>query len=219
MRRLGAALVGAAALAACLSGCGLPTDDTAKAIDPEDLPETLRPGFTAAATTTAPAPLTEARTVYLLTNPQDIERTVVVEVQRQVDRNATLLEVLATLFGESTSPEEQAAGYFNTLELFEIAEATVTNGIATIDIAPLSPEDLPPPADTLELVAAQLVYTASAHNDVDGVRILLGGEEVSIPTSDADADPGAALTISAYEQFQPDFAPATTTTAPDDEDE
>ena len=213
MGRVGAALVWVAASAACLSGCGLPTDETAHAIDPEDLPETLRPGFTAAATTTAPAPLTEPRTVYLLTNPQDIERTVVVEVQRQVNRNATLLEVLATLFGESTSPEEQAAGYFNTLELFDIAEATVTDGIATIDIAPLSPEDLPPPADTLELVAAQLVYTASAHDNVDGVRILLGGEEVSIPTSDADADPGAALTISAYEQFQPDFAPTSTTTS------
>ena len=217
VRELGAALLGAAALAACLSGCGLPTDETAQPIDPEDLPETLRPGFTATTTTTAPAPLTEARTVYLLTNPQDIERTVVVEAQRQVERNATLAEVLATLFGESTSPEEQAAGYFNTLELFEIANATVTNGIATIDLAPLSPEDMPPPADTLELVAAQLVYTASADEGVNGVRILLSGEEVSIPTSDADAEPGSVLTISAYEQFQPDFAPATTTTAPVDE--
>ena len=213
MRLRLAAFAGVALLvAAGLVGCSLPTDETAEAIDPEDLPESLRPGFTASTTIAVLAPLTEARTVYLLTNPQDIERTVVVAVERQVDRNATLADVLATLFGETTSAEEQAAGYFNTLELFEIADATVSGGVATVDIVPVSPEDFPPPPDTLELVAAQLVYTASAAEDVDGVRILLDGEEVSIPTSDADAEPGSVLTISTYEQFQLEFAPTSPTT-------
>ena len=210
-----AALVLAAAAA---SGCGLPTDDTAQAIDPEELPESLRPGFTASATTTVPAPLTESRTVFLLTNPQDIERTVVVEVERQVERNATLADVLATLFGEATSADEQAAGYFNTLELFEILGATVMDGVATVDIVHLSPEEVPPSADELEFAAAQLVFTAAAAEGVDGIRILLDGEEVSIPTSDADAEPGAVLRTSAYEQFQPDFAPTTTTTSPADDE-
>ena len=207
--------------AAATAGCGLPTDEEAQAIDPEELPETLRPGFTASTTTTFPAPLTEARTVYLLTNPQDIERTIVVEVERQVDRNATLGDVLATLFGEATSAEESDAGYFNTLELFEILSATVIDGVATVDIVHLSPEgeDQPPSADELEFAAAQMVFTASATEGVDGVRILLDGQQVSVPTSDADAEPGSVLRTSAYEQFQPDFAPATTTTsttAPED---
>ena len=213
--RLCALLVAAAAVA----GCGLPTDDAAEAIDPDELPESLRPGFVASTTTTVPAPLTEVRSVYLLTNPQDIERTVVVEVERQVNRNASLGEVLATLFGEATSVEESDAGYFNTLELFEILGATVIDGVATVDIVHLSPEGVPPSADELEFVAAQLVYTASATEGVDGVRILLDGEEVSIPTSDADADPGSVLRTSAYEQFEPDFAPTTTTTASPDEDD
>ena len=202
------------------AGCGLPTDETAQAIDPDELPESLRPGFTASTTTTIPAPLTEARTVFLLTNPQDIERTVVVEVKRQVDRNATLGDVLATLFGEATSTEESDAGYFNTLELFEILSATVADGVATVNIVHLSPEgeDQPPSADELRFAAAQLVFTASATEGVDGVRILLDGEEVSVPTSDADAEPGSVLRTSAYEQFQPDFAPATTTTSPGDDE-
>ncbi len=199
-------------LTAGVSGCALPTDETAQAIDPEQLPETLRPGFTATTTTAAPAPLTESRTVYLLTNPQDIERTVVVPVQRQVDRGAGLAGVLGTLFGESTSAEEQAAGYFNTLELFELSQATVSEGVATIDIVPLAPEDLPPPADTLKLVAAQLVFTALVVDGVDGVTILLDGEAVSVPTSDADAEPGSVLNADAYEQFQLEFAPTSTTT-------
>ena len=199
---------------AAASGCGLPTDENAQAIDPEELPETLRPGFTASTTTTVLAPLTESRSVYLLTNPQDIERTIVVQVERQVDRNATLADVLATLFGEATSAEESDAGYFNTLELFEILSATVIDGVATVDIVHLSPEgeDQTPSADELRFAAAQMVFTASQMERVDGVRILLDGEEVSVPTSDADAEPGAVLRTSAYEQFQPDFAPAPTTT-------
>ena len=206
--------------AASVGGCGLPTDENAQAIDPETLPETLRPGFTATTTTTVPAPLTEARSVYLLTNPQDIERTIVVEVERQVDRNANLADVLASLFGEATLAEESDAGYFNTLELFEILSATVADGVATVDIVHLSPEgeDSAPSADELRFAAAQLVFTAAATEGVDGVRILLDGEEVSVPTSDADAEPGSVLRTSAYEQFQPDFAPTTTTTAPDEDE-
>ena len=156
-RRGVASRLAALALAvAAIAGCGLPTDDDAQAIDPDELPESLRPGFTASTTTTIPAPLTVSRIVYLLTNPQDIERTVVVEVERQVDRNATLGDVLATLFGEATSAEESDAGYFNTLELFEILSATVIDGVATVDIVNLSPEgeDQPPSADELEFAAA-----------------------------------------------------------------
>ena len=215
-RRLAALMLAAIAV----WGCGLPTDENAQAIDPEELPESLRPGFTASTTTTVPAPLTESRPVYLLTNPQDIERTIVVPVERQVDRNATLGDVLASLFGEATSAEESDAGYFNTLELFEILSANVLDGVATVDIVHLSPEgeDQPPSADELRFAAAQLVFTAAATEGVDGVRILLDGEEVSVPTSDADAEPGSVLRTSAYEQFQADFAPTTTTTAPVDEE-
>ena len=221
-RRRGVAcrLAALALAAAAAYGCGLPTDDSAQAIDPDELPESLRPGFTASTTTTVPAPLTEARSVFLLTNPQDIERTIVVEVGRQVGRSATLADVLATLFGEATSTEESDAGYFNTLELFEILSATVIDGVATANIVHLSPEgeDQPPSADELRFAAAQLVFTAAATEGIDGVRILLDGKEVSVPTSDADAEPGSVLRTSAYEQFQPDFAPATTTTSPADDE-
>ena len=201
-RRLAA--VAAAALAVLAGACGIPTDETARAIDSEDLPEALRPGFTAAPTTSVPAaPATEPHTVYLLADPPDIERTIVVEAERPVAVGGTVTEVLATLFGQTTTAEEQAAGYFNTLELFELTGAAAADGVATIDFAPLSPEDNPPPADTLKLAAAQLVFTATEIDGIDGVRILLDSTEVSIPTSDADAEPGAVLRRDNYEQFGP----------------
>ncbi|MCY4069016.1 MAG: ATP-binding protein [Acidimicrobiaceae bacterium] len=197
-------------LAVVVSGCGIPIDENAQVIDSEELPESLRPGFTASTTTTvAAAPQTETRSVFLLTNPQDIERTVVVEVQRQVERGAPLADLLATLFGEPASAEESDAGYFNTLELFEILSATVSNGIATVDMVLLSPEgeQQPPSTDELRFAAAQLVFTASEVVYIDGVRILLDGAEVSVPTSDADAEPGSVLRTGAYEQFLLSFAP------------
>jgi len=206
--RAGIAML-AVLVATTISGCGIPIDENPQVIDSAELPESLRPGFTASTTTTAAAPQTETRSVYLLTNPQDIERTVVVEVQRQVESGAPLAELLETLFGEPASAEESATGYFNTLELFEVLSATVINGIATVDMVLLSPdgEQQPPSTDELRFAAAQLVFTASEVGYVDGVRILLDGEEVSVPTSDADAEPGSVLGTGAYEQFLPSFAP------------
>jgi len=206
--RTGIAML-AVLVAITISGCGIPIDENPQVIDSAELPESLRPGFTASTTTTAAAPQTETRSVYLLTNPQDIERTVVVEVQRQVESGAPLAELLETLFGEPASAEESATGYFNTLELFEVLSATVINGIATVDMVLLSPdgEQQPPSTDELRFAAAQLVFTASEVGYVDGVRILLDGEEVSVPTSDADAEPGSVLGTGAYEQFLPSFAP------------
>lgn len=199
-----------AVLLTAAAGCGVPIDGEAQAIDVADLPEGLRPGFTPTTTSAAPVPLTVSRTVYLLTNPQDTERTVAVATTRQVARNGALRDVLAALFGETTTAEEQAEGYFNTLELFAMNDVTVSDNVATVDISPLSLEDRPPPADTLELVAAQLVFTV-AEWGAKGTRILLDGAEVPIPTSDDDADPGSVLTISAYEQFHPELPSATIT--------
>ncbi len=211
--RAAAAALSALALAALLTaaaGCGVPIDNEAQTIDVTDLPEGLRPGFTPTTTSAAPVPLTVPTTVYLLTNPPDTERTVAVATTRQVARSGALRDVLAALFGETTTAEEQAEGYFNTLELFAMNDVTVSDSVATVDISPLSMEDLPPPADTLELVAAQLVFTV-AEWGAEGTRILLDGAEVPIPTSDDDADPGSVLTVSAYEQFHLELPSAATT--------
>ena len=207
MRR---ARIGLAAALVLVVSCSIPADDEAQAIPVEELPESLRPGFIPTSTL-APAPQTEPRTVYLLTNPQNIERTVVVAVEREVRRGGDVAEVLRTLFGTPTTEEEQAQGYFNTLELFELTSAERVDDVVTVDVARLEPDDLPPPAETLELIAAQLVWTA-VDQGIAGVRILLEGEEISIPTSDADAPPGEVLTRDRFEQFLPDLPAANSTT-------
>ena len=132
--------------AVIMTSCNVPIDENAQAIDIDNLPESLRPGMTQQATTNTEPPETfiNDHTVFLLTNPQDTEHTVVVEVKRQVPPNASLNSVLSTLFGKSTTPEEQARGFFNTLELFEMNSVRINDAVATVDIAPLSIEDTVP---------------------------------------------------------------------------
>ena len=162
-------------------------------------------------------PLTKQQTVYLLTDPQDTERTVVVAVARQVPDNADLRDVLLTLFGQATTPAEQEDGYFNTLELFRLNNVTLSQEIATVDITPISvadtsviDNDIQLPPNMLKLAAAQLVFTVAEWGDI-GTRILLDGQTVPIPTSDDDAEPGFVLNTNSYEQFQPDLNMASTT--------
>ena len=136
MRR---ATTGLCAALVLMASCSIPTDDEAQAISVEELPESLRPGFVPTSTL-APAPQTEPRTVFLLTNPQNIERTVVVAVEREVRRGGDIGEVLRTLFGTATTEDEQLQGYFNTLELFELTSAGTVGDVVTVDIARIEAE-------------------------------------------------------------------------------
>ena len=212
------ALVAAALLV--FTGCGVPTDESAQPIAPDELPESLRPDFTTTSTTsTIAAPGTEQATVYMLLSPPDTERRLVVAVQREVPNTATLQNVLTTVFEVRASDEEQADGYVNSLFELRLIGARVENEIATIDMVPLDPVTNEPSEEafTGDLIgaAAQLVFSATEHPGVTGVRILIDGEPVPIPTNDADAEGGAVLDRDDYEQFNPNtpvVIPTTTTT-------
>ena len=202
----------------------MPVDEQAQTIALDSIPKSLRPGYMPPTTLEQLiTPMTKQQTVYLLTDPQDTERTVVVAVARQVPDNADLRDVLLTLFGQATTPAEQEDGYFNTLELFRLnnvtlsQDVTLSQEIATIDITPISVADtavidnniqLPP--NMLKLAAAQLVFTVAEWGNI-GTRILLDGQTVPIPTSDDDAEPGFVLNTNSYEQFQPNLNMAPTT--------
>ena len=208
-----------------VAACSLPTDESAVAIDADQLPESLRPGTTTTTTTTTVAEqLTETAIMYLLESVPNSERRVVREITRDVPLNATLAGVIAMLFGPDVrSEEELELGYSNALFELSLLEATVQSvgnwegDVAVIDIQPLTPEGEPSEeAFTGDLIgaAAQLVFTATAYQGVTGVQILINGTEVPIPTNDRDFDPGEILVRENYERFNPDIpdvVPTTTT--------
>jgi spore germination protein GerM len=196
--------------------CGVPTNETAQAIDPEQLPESLRPDFTTTTTTSEPAPLTESATVFLLWLPPDTERRVVVEVSREVPLGSSLETVLSTLFGSDVRTEQEVEeGYSSALFELDLGEVSIDDGVATIDVIPLTPEGEPseePFTGDLLGAAAQLVWTATEYEGVMGARILINGEGVIVPTTNQDAEPGQILTRVDYERFDPERQDAITTT-------
>ena len=90
-----------------VAACGVPTDDSAAAIDVEQLPESLRPGITTTTTTILDAPFTESAIVFLLESVPNTERRVVREVLRDVPRGTSLGGVLSTIFGPDVRSEEE----------------------------------------------------------------------------------------------------------------
>ena len=209
-----------------VAACGIPTDDSAAAIDVEQLPESLRPGVTSTTTTIVDTPLTESAIVFLLESVPNTERRVVREVLRDVPRGTSLEGVLATIFGpEVRSEEELELGYSNALFELMLLGTVVRDiadwegEVALIDIQPLTPEGAPSEdAFTGDLIgaAAQLVFSATAYEGVTGVQILINGEETPIPTTDGDVEPGTILIKENYERFNPatiDVVPTTTTAA------
>jgi len=208
-------VVSCVCLAVAAASCSIPSDSAAQVIPPDSLPESLRPDFTTT-TSTLQAPITTLASIFLLTRQAETTRATVVEVQREVPLNPTITDVISRLFGEgAVTPEEEAANYITTLTEFEILNATVSDGLAIIDIVNLTPEGTPsdqPFEGDLTEVAAQLVWTATAFDGVDRVQILISGEQITIPTNHGDTEVGASVSRADYDRFDPDFEPPTTST-------
>ncbi len=211
-RRLALLLAVSALVAA---GCAVPTDNAADIIPADELPESLRPGFTAT-TTTIEAPITTNVPIFLLTRQAETTRVTVVEVQREVPFNPTITDVISRLFGDgSVTAEEETFNYITTLSEFELLGASNVSSTAVIDIVNLTPEGLPsdqPYEGDLIEVVAQLVWTATEIEGITEVRILINGEQSIIPTNEGDTDVGATVTRLDYELFDPEFVPPSATT-------
>ena len=98
---------------------------------------------------------------------------------------------------------------------FTLLEAFVNdNDVAIIDMVALDEEGvaIEIEAEVLRNAVAQLVYTASAFPDVLAVRIRLGGEATTLPTSEGDTD--QVVRLSDYASYDQDFVAPTTAAPP-----
>ena len=217
-------LVGAAA-------CSVPTDESAQVIEPETLPEALRPAASSTTTTTTPPPEAELETVFLLGPRPDSDQRSTVGVERALEPGATPEDILRTLFGRGgevpvVTEEEDALGYINTLDDFTLHSVDVDDdAVAVVDISLVdtvtgeaSEETIG--RDLLVDVAAQIVWTATEIDGIDRVLISRDGVGLSLPTRDASGDGGDAgadepVGREDYERYDVGFEfPPTTTTAP-----
>ena len=227
---IGRRIVLALVLLVGVASCSVPTDESAQLIDPETLPEALRPAVSST-TTTTPPPEAEFATVFLLGPRPDSDQRSTVGVERALESGATPEDILGALFGRGgevpvVTEEEDALGYINTLDDFTLHSVDVDDdAVAVIDISLVDAVTGEASEETIgrELlvdVAAQIVWTATEIDGIDRVLISRDGVSLSLPTSEASGDGGDAAADEPvdredYDRYRVDFDfPTTTTAAP-----
>lgn len=190
-----------------VSACGIPTDEDARRIDPEEIP----PGLldVSAPTTVAgaldPLGTTEVVAVYL------IRDGALAPSLAEIRRGASLNDVIELI---RVAPSEELAeeGFRSALvsDVPVVQSIALARGVADID---LGPAFLELPSNDQVLALGQLVLTATARPGVGQVRFTLEGLPVQVPTADGTI---ASDTLSRddYLALLPseEAAPTTTTT-------
>jgi spore germination protein GerM len=196
------ASLGAAALAVMalgVVGCGIPTDDSPRAISRENVPDDV------ADDTTEPTPSqsTVGARIYLVQSPDDPR---LVAVERRVPAGSSPAAgpdpaaVLETLLTATATPEEQAGGITNLIppdtrlaSQPELARGTLvvdlTNDIFEID------------GENQRAAFGQIVCTANGLDGVHFVRFLVNGEPTEIQV-DSGATGGPVTCADDYERLQ-----------------
>lgn len=182
----------AVALLFVLSACSVPEDDS-----PRALPAGVMPGEA------TPTPLTTGttqRVIYLYN--QETQR--LQPVSREVEDPVTVEAVLAELIEDPTQEEQDE----NLVSVVDIETAligtSITDDVLTIDLAATG---LPSQeGEQLFQALAQLVYSLTERNDVEGVLIRVEGEGTPWPIAfGGDAIENEVLTKESYETLDPDF--------------
>lgn len=157
-------------MAACLSGCGFPDQDSAQRLGDDELPVALRTGSTVAETVPVD---TEPATLWLIDDDRLVASRHEVAVPASVD--TVTAELLA-----GPDEQEQERGLRSALPDPAIVVGNgLSRGIATIDLTPsfqeVSPEDQ-------LLAVGQIVLTLTDLRGVGGVQFTLDGAPVAVPT-------------------------------------
>jgi hypothetical protein len=198
------------ALVLCLAvaSCSLPSDDSIEVIAQTELAPSLQQSTTTTSTT-----LPEVRTVdfayYLLANQADSEQRFIQQVPPVSIADGSLFEAIEPMevdgFKETIGANETL---FNVVPQYDIVDVVVDgNRIATVSLVTLveAPDNRP-----LRDVAAQLVWTLTGDERVDGVLFVIDGDPVDIPTTNENT-PERPVTIDDYQAYNAEADDTTTT--------
>jgi spore germination protein GerM len=175
-----------AVVALGVSGCGIPTDDSPRAISNESVPDDASDDTTDATASepTVPAP------IYLVQSPDDPR---LVEVERRVAAGSPTARpdpaaVLETLLGATPNSREQANGITNLVpEDTRLASQPqlARGGTLVVD---LTNEIFDVEGENQRAAFGQIVCTASALEGVNSVRVLVQGETTGVQVDSGSTD-------------------------------
>ena len=194
----------AVAVTLVVAGCGVQRDSQPRALPREGVPFGLLATSTTSTAPVEPQALEVPVTVFLVNN--DTGRLVAVE--RQVAAPPSVRSALQELLRGPTE-QELARGLRSSLtrstQLLEVEGPE--GGVVTVDLTELTGIAGP----GLRLALAQVVFTATAAPDVDGVLFEFQGQRTDVP-NDAGESTAEPLRRSHFATLDPD-APSTSTTA------
>ena len=192
--------LGAAALAVValgVVGCGIPTDDSPRAISRENVPDDV------ADDTTEPTPLQSTVTaeIYLVQSPEDPR---LAPVQRPVPSGSPAARpdpaaVLETLLTATASPEEQENGITNLIppDTRLASQPELARGTLVVD---LTNEIFEIEGENQRAAFGQIVCTANRLDGVHFVRFLVNGEPTEVQM-DSGATGGPVTCADDYERL------------------
>jgi spore germination protein GerM len=179
---LGAAL---AVVALGVVGCGIPTDDSPRAISRENVPDDV------ADDTTEPtdSQSTVTARIYLVQSPEDPR---LAPVPRPVPSGSPAADpdpaaVLETLLTATANPQERAEGITNLIpeDTRLASQPELTGGTLEVD---LTSEIFDVEGENQRAAFGQIVCTANELAGVESVRFLVDGEPRDIQTDTGAAD-------------------------------
>jgi spore germination protein GerM len=196
------ASLGAAALAVValgVVGCGIPTDDSPRAISRENVPDDVPDD-----TTTEPtaSQSTVGAPIYLVQSPDDPR---LMAVQRGVPASSAAANpdpaaVLETLLTATATPEEQANGITNLIppDTRLASQPELVGGTLIVD---LTNDIFEIEGENQRAAFGQIVCTADGLDGVNFVRFLVAGEPTEVQV-DSGATGGPVTCADDYERLQ-----------------
>lgn len=202
MRRRGLAVVAVVVVA----GCGVPNDTESRALAPESVPfDLLAPSTTTTTRPSPPAVVDEPASVYLVDN----DSGQLVEVKRPVPAPPSVRRALEELL-QGPTETELARGLSSSIPsstgLLDVQGPSA--GIVTVDLSDLS--GIAGAGQRMAL--AQVVFTATAADDVDSVLFEFEGQPSEVPNA-AGQSTSEPLRREDFAAFDPS-APTTTLPPP-----
>jgi spore germination protein GerM len=201
LRGLIGAVLSALALVALVAGCGIPTESSARPIDRSALPQTLVEQPTTTTVPSDPAGKTMWADLFLVSSKNDVDTlaSTKVEILNVVDTASFPRQVIEQLIAQQ--PRE---GSVNDLTnaippTLQVLNASLDDaGVLDLDLSDLGTVE----GSAQRLAAAQIVFTATAIPDINGVRFSIDGEPAAVPLDEHAADVGQVVTRDDYKSLK-----------------
>jgi len=182
------------------AACGVPADSSPQLLDESALPPELADPSTTTTTTEAPASSVNQPVFFF------DEEDFLAATPREVPFPVEALEVLQILFLGPTEEESDTLRSAIPLET-ELLGIEQSDDVLTVDLAAGSLEEIE--GDLQKSAIAQIVYTATEIDGINGVLIRIDGELRPLPTDEGDSQEDEPVTRSDYSSFDRELSAET----------